>query len=509
MRQDRVSFVSILAMAEDDQVMSRLERLTTKFNALKLVVTETLDGDVNNQLDTANREFAAYVEDWNFLTPQTQQDYRCNYLGVQNDFHYAAGLLLTRVCSDNKVSESENDGLNSVEEKSESENSNNPSQMAIDGSGETAPTPQQGLNTAKNSDVDADHANELGNAAAKPQFGTFEGKNDSDSSAVTFAAANSVTPSDVVEKMDVQETADKTVGATPNSLPYAEPLVVKLIENPTDRAPTKPLEMPAIVATSNAQKNKAKPTDVVGQTFASLSFEEKKKIMKPIIDLQKVDTVDEATLNLYLVALTTVKESMRSMGMVCDVATEHWIMMIVLGTLDAESINWWNLLMKSASPAIEILSEFLATRVENLKAKPENKPFRIPKRPPTADPAPSTEKRSRSRSKSQPRSTGAIPKRGNQKASGGSRLRSPTSHLVQPDCRYCATVGHVVANCPVFKGDTPEDREANLVRKRLCKICLLPHQKGECKKEHMSCEVCRRPHHPFLHHRVPNPTKLH
>lgn len=48
-----------------------------------------------SELKTEN--FARYVEDWYLLSPESQQQFFCNYLGLQNNFHYSANLLLTQV----------------------------------------------------------------------------------------------------------------------------------------------------------------------------------------------------------------------------------------------------------------------------------------------------------------------------------------------------------------------------------------------------------------------------
>lgn len=490
-------------MSEEEQTMARLEQITAEFNALKIAVTDKPieESKVNQTLDQANRRFAAYVDDWIFLSPSTQQEYRCNYLCVQNDFHYAAGLLLARVPK-------QTDEFDSDEIQNESND------MEVDGS---AKAQQQQLDTANKENG---NQSQVENAAAKFQFGSFVETIKENPSAVTFAndktnATAAKTIASSVEQMEIQELTNQAMTSTP--IPGVEPLVVIVKDNPNDRAPMKPLEMPERVATHSSKSNQKEATDVSHQTFASFSFEKKMEMMQPILQLQKVQTINEVTLNSFLVALTTVKETMLNMGMLCDVETEHWIMMIILNTLDAESIRWWNLLMKSATPAIEILSEFLATRVENLKENATDKatisdaaavPFRIPKRPPTPEPSTSAGKKSRSRSTSNTRPTGAIPKKIDPKVSAGNRLRS-TPDPVQPDCRYCKASGHVVANCPAFKNDSAEDRETNLVRKGLCKICLLPHKKGQCQKGHIVCAVCKMPHHPFLHHRAPNAAKFH
>lgn len=240
---------------------------------------------------------------------------------------------------------------------------------------------------------------------------------------------------DESEKEEVQPTNKGGVG----------PLQLIIKDN------TKPLEMPST----------EKVTKVSGYTdrsFTSLSFAEKTAMFEPILELpkvSKVSKVDESNLNKYLVALTTVKGNLRDMRVLCDKDTEHWIIMIVLSTLDEASLRWWKLLMVTARPAIEVLSDFLATRVENLKAEAEAKPFRIPlKRSSSPELSSSdnrssspdnSEKRSRSRSNTRSRPTGAKPKAG---ASGSSTGSGPSSTRGsgQPDCRYCKKIGHVVAN---------------------------------------------------------------
>lgn len=429
-----------------------------------------------------NNCFVEYLEDWNFLPKEMRKELKCNHVCVQNDFHYSATLLLSQLTDKNSF---EANNPNSVTERMNLEDGSDQSELM------QAP------------------------AAAELKFGNFPNKentvptvvtdvgemppNMTNTNAmsttkliVTLATENSLVSENVNEPMDTHDSVNQN-----NLVLSTEDLLTKSTVNTNDRASTNPLETPtSITVYNNKPSNAADSGDT--RTFQLLSFDDKQKMLQPILSLEKVEKVDESTLNEFLTALMAVKEEFRNQNLECDVATEHWILLIMLKSLDAESLRWWKLLMTTARPAIEVLTDFLVTRVEGLKAAA--KPFRIPKRPQSPEPSTSTGKKNRSRSTSRSRPTGTIPKNGRNKAPVRSRSPS-TSHAIQPNCRYCKTGGHVVANCPVYKSHTPENREANLFRKRLCIVCLLPHGPGQCKKANQPCPVCGKPHHAFLIHR--------
>lgn len=485
-------------MSEDEQLMSRLELITQKFQQLKLVVTEGgLERDtVEEKLDKLNQDFAAYIEDWHFLAEDVRKDYKGNYLGMQNDFHYVANLMLSQVKSvkptevDDPIGESRN--LENQSEQSQTQ--------SVDGKNQ-----QQGMMSKSIC---------LSDAAAQFRFGEFPEGNTvvsttaapgnieppkettTEASMTSSTVVTTVNNASIISPKQIEPmVTDESEKEKGQPLIGVERLQVIVTDNPKDRAGNKPLQMPPLEKVKQVKSANGS----MGRSFTSLSFAEKTTMFGPILELPKISKVDESTLNKYLVALTAVKENLGNMRVPCDKDTEHWIIMIVLGTLDESSLRWWKLLMLTAQPAIEVLSGFLATRVENLKA--EKEPFKIPlKRSSSPESGDTTGKKGRSRSNSRSRPTGTKPK---VSAKSNPIGNQPSSSDVpsRPDCRYCKQIGHVVANCPGFVKDSPEDRETNLFRKKLCFICLLPHQKGECQKANNLCPVCRKAHHPFLLHR--------
>lgn len=474
-------------MSEDESLMRRLEAVTQRFQELKWSVTngDLVSHDIEERLEKLNRDFAAYIEDWNILAEDVRKNFRCNYLGMQNDFHYVANVMLSHY---KNIVPTNND--DPIDHSRDLENQSDQNRMqTVD-----VQTTQKSI--------------ELAAAAAKIRFGDFPDGNTAVSTTVTIGndspatvtATEAATNSSLVETWVNNKPMVSPIQSEPMIVDEAENaqtpktagvdrLVVIVKDNPSDRANTKPLEMP-----SSKKVMQDREVGEAMRSFASLSFEDKSAMFEPILKLPKVaENVDESALNNYLVALTEVKERFRNTNVLCDKQTEEWMLMIMLSTLDETSLRWWRLLMGSAQPAIEILTDFLTTRVENFKH--ENKAFKCPPKRASPPELPgSTEKKVRSRSTSRSRPTGTKPK------VIVNRPLSPSGPR-QPDCRYCRRVGHVVANCPVFAKDTPENREGNLFHKNLCIVCLLPHQKGECKKANVLCPVCKRAHHPFLQHR--------
>lgn len=64
-------------------------------------------------------------------------------------------------------------------------------------------------------------------------------------------------------------------------------------------------------------------------------------------------------------------------------------------------------------------------------------------------------------------------------------------------CVYCDKTDHPIFMCPKFKMAAVEDRLLCVDSKKLCKLCLKPHE-GKCGY-HFKCKICRQNHNTLLH----------
>lgn len=503
-----------MADDENEKTMKRLESITEKFRKLKITVTEgKLPLDIVEEIiDEVNQSFVEYLEDWNFLAVELRQKYKCNYVGVQNDFHYVATAMLTHVTCDNELMDPmaearqlENLSIQNVDAADQQRQIGDSTDQL--GAAAQINFGQVSVEFPAHQQRQTDDSTGPLGAAAQIKFGQFSVEFSAETNQ-NVSSPDTTTKSTSTVATAVNESAARMGSVTMDTSENENigPITVVVHDNPKDRAPTKPLEMPS----ENKKETQPKSADEsVGKSITSLSFSDKMEMFESILKLQKVSKVDESNLNKYLVALTTVKEKFRHMRVQCDKETEHWIIMIILSTLDEASLKWWNLLMLTAQPVIEVLSEFLTTRVESLKIEAEDKPNKRSQSPGARN---SAEKKARSNSRSRSRSRSGSSSRSWSRPTGTKPNTGPKYDRVAPQppvasgsgqlqCRYCRNIGHVVANCPSFLKDKPEDRETNLFRKHLCTTCLLPHQKGDCKKANNVCPVCQKAHHPFLLHR--------
>lgn len=215
------------------------------------------------------------MEDWAVLSEGTQQLYKCNSIRLQNDFHYIAGLLLARfsfgdpiekVDEGSFVTESETDSLDSVEQTKQLGKQPLQNEVVVQ--------PQQVENTASGLQSPLE-------TAAKLRFGNLL-----DSSAAPFvnetqtttAAASSVEQSVTaaaqtpMQNVNLTEPMDTSEVSNPSVYQEAPRLVLEMKDDPEDRAGTKPLEMPPLVATKG---DKRQSSNNGAQSFASLTFQKK------------------------------------------------------------------------------------------------------------------------------------------------------------------------------------------------------------------------------------------
>uniref|UniRef100_A0A1B6KZV2 Integrase catalytic domain-containing protein n=1 Tax=Graphocephala atropunctata TaxID=36148 RepID=A0A1B6KZV2_9HEMI len=86
-------------------------------------------------------------------------------------------------------------------------------------------------------------------------------------------------------------------------------------------------------------------------------------------------------------------------------------------------------------------------------------------------------------------------------------LSSETKIASQNDisCFCCHKSGHKIYQCPVFKGNSPNDRYKIVKDNQRCVSCLGTHSIKECKSKN-SCMTCHKKHHSLLHFNTPQGT---
>ncbi|XP_013145821.1 PREDICTED: uncharacterized protein LOC106108988 [Papilio polytes] len=76
-------------------------------------------------------------------------------------------------------------------------------------------------------------------------------------------------------------------------------------------------------------------------------------------------------------------------------------------------------------------------------------------------------------------------------------VNTTTQHKSQYACTYC-NQDHIIYNCPVFLAKSPEQRQEEAFKLRLCGNCLKRgHNVRECRSS--SCRQCRKRHNTLLH----------
>lgn len=280
-------------MAEAER-LQRLQELANEFAKLKIEVTEANSPKGENAyslLEKTNTDFGEFIDEWVLLGEEQRQKVKVGHVNAQIDFNFVNSVLLVKVTAYLKV-----------QQQQQSQQGDGENEMAIDG----------GSSMGDNNSVMQLASQSEEELAKRLQFGSFA--NDT----VDLPQ----TKSDEMVEQSVMEASDVV-----NVQSEQAPIESQIDEKQNDQK----IETDEVLA-------------------SKMSYIQQGALLKPILQLEKVTQVNEASLNAVLKAIEKMNDHAKEHKVVIDKPMENVVVLHIEETLDDVSKQVWKPLIKRWMP---------------------------------------------------------------------------------------------------------------------------------------------------------------